>query len=196
MTEFAPTRGRPKSEEKRQAILSAAAESFMTIGFTASMDQIAAKAEVSKQTLYSHFANKHDLFNAVVSSKLLAYFGDVNSLPRGETLRDELMDRGARVQNMMADPGVGAMMRCVVAQTDAMPEIAQQFWHSGPVDLCQHIRSTFARHGHTDQAETLAWRFVFALSGPAMFSNMLLQPYPITADRAHLSAVVDMFCSN
>jgi len=193
VTEAMTARGRPKSPEKGQAILSAAAECFMTIGFSASMEQIASAGQVSKQTLYSHFANKHELFNAVVRNKMNLYFGESDSLPRSQGLREELLDRGERVLNMMADPGVGCMIRCVAAQVETMPDIAEDFWQSGPTALCSHIQSTFARHQDPAQAETLAWRFVYALAGPVMFSNMMGQPSPINADRQHLESVVDMF---
>ena len=58
-----PTLGRPKNLKKRQAILQAAAELFPLKGFSSvSMMEIAEKANVSKLTLYSHFADKDDLF--------------------------------------------------------------------------------------------------------------------------------------
>ena len=60
-----------KAEEplspKQQAIVLAAAELFLHQGYGAvSMDAIAAKAEVSKRTVYSHFPGKDALFAAVM----------------------------------------------------------------------------------------------------------------------------------
>ena len=51
--------GRPKSQEKQQQILTSAACLFLKQGFSnTSMDLIANEADVSKQTVYSHFKNK------------------------------------------------------------------------------------------------------------------------------------------
>src|SRR5215210_90760 len=58
---------RVKSEARRQAIVSAAAEAFRERGFdAASMADVACRVGGSKATLYSYFASKEDLFAAVM----------------------------------------------------------------------------------------------------------------------------------
>jgi len=52
-----------RSEQKRQAVLDAAVAEFQRCGFAgASMDAIAELAQVSKRTVYNHFASKEILF--------------------------------------------------------------------------------------------------------------------------------------
>lgn len=52
--------------DKHDAITRAASETFLAEGFDrASLDQIAQRAGVSKQTIYSHFADKQALFLAI-----------------------------------------------------------------------------------------------------------------------------------
>jgi len=52
-----------RSEQKRQAVLDAAVAEFQRCGFGgASMDAIAELAQVSKRTVYNHFASKEILF--------------------------------------------------------------------------------------------------------------------------------------
>ena len=54
------------TELKREDIIEAAAKEFKTSGFRAtSMDRIAATAQVSKRTVYNHFASKEVLFQAI-----------------------------------------------------------------------------------------------------------------------------------
>ena len=49
-------------------------ELFLTEGFErTSMDSIAQAAGVSKQTVYSHFANKDDLFRSCIAAKVAEY---------------------------------------------------------------------------------------------------------------------------
>jgi TetR/AcrR family transcriptional regulator of autoinduction and epiphytic fitness len=56
-----------RSSKKRDAIINAAISEFKLNGYEAtSMDQISMVAEVSKRTVYNHFASKELLFDAIV----------------------------------------------------------------------------------------------------------------------------------
>ncbi|MCX2734223.1 TetR/AcrR family transcriptional regulator [Saccharopolyspora sp. NFXS83] len=60
---------REGSARKRAAILSAARELFLADGFDrSSVDAVAAKAEVSKRTVYDYFGDKRTLLQAVVDA--------------------------------------------------------------------------------------------------------------------------------
>jgi len=63
----------PRSRQKRAAILDAAGQLFCEHGLhLVSMDMVANAAGVSKQTVYSHFANKESLFAEAVGSKCVS----------------------------------------------------------------------------------------------------------------------------
>ena len=65
-----PRRGRPRDPERCQRILEAARSHFYAHGLErASVDAIAAAAGVSKMTIYSHFASKEGLFEAMVRER-------------------------------------------------------------------------------------------------------------------------------
>lgn len=74
---IAARRKREKAE-RRTAILAAASRVFATKGFAvATMDEVAAEAELSKGTLYLYFKNKDDLFLALsagIISKVVSEF--------------------------------------------------------------------------------------------------------------------------
>lgn len=73
-TRSAGRRGRPtldRSQEIDGAIRAAALETFLDVGFeAASMDAIAARAPVSKGTLYARYQGKEHLFRAVVEEEI------------------------------------------------------------------------------------------------------------------------------
>ena len=55
------------TDRKREAIVQAAIAEFRVTGFEAtSVDKVAARAEVSKRTLYNHFASKDELFAEIL----------------------------------------------------------------------------------------------------------------------------------
>src|SRR5258706_12602928 len=51
--------------ENRQRVLKAATDSFLAHGYTSSVDDIARRAGVAKQTVYHHFPSKDRLFKEV-----------------------------------------------------------------------------------------------------------------------------------
>ena len=56
-----------RGDELREHILKAAKDVFLEVGYErASMDEVAARAETSKRSLYAHFESKEKLFLAVV----------------------------------------------------------------------------------------------------------------------------------
>src|SRR4051794_40851891 len=64
---------------RRERVLAVALEVFGRYGFRkTSMDEIARAADISRQGLYLHFANKEALFRAAVRQELDTAVGDVS----------------------------------------------------------------------------------------------------------------------
>ncbi|GAA1486615.1 TetR/AcrR family transcriptional regulator [Brachybacterium fresconis] len=86
---------RQGSEQKRSAILRAARELFVTEGFDrSSVDAIAARAGVSKRTVYDYFGDKRSLLRAVLEdlgrSLLAAIRSSLRDTLAGITATDQL----------------------------------------------------------------------------------------------------------
>lgn len=125
--------GRPKSEHKGQAVLYAAGELFLSNGYQrTSMDAVAQRAGVSKQTVYSHFANKEELFTACIRGKVEGYGFGETSPDAAADLREALLAIARQFVDLMFDPDVIAMHRLVLAEAAKQPRIAQLFFDSGP----------------------------------------------------------------
>ena len=63
---------RRQSEATRQKIIDAAYEQIWRAGFNrTSLDTIAARADVTKRTLYSYFRSKDDLLAAVLAHRVI-----------------------------------------------------------------------------------------------------------------------------
>ena len=130
----APTRaGRPKDDSKRLAIMGAATAHFMSEGYErTSMDAIAQRAGVSKQTVYSHFANKDALFRECILSKIRRYGLDMKDFAPDVPMDEVLRITGRRFLDLLSDEDVVSMYRLLIAETTAFPKLAQTFWETGP----------------------------------------------------------------
>jgi AcrR family transcriptional regulator len=75
------------SDEKREAILTAAAEGFAEHGFEkASQNQIIAKAGISKGAFYYYFDDKEDLYTTVLTSALARLIQSVGPVQEVESV--------------------------------------------------------------------------------------------------------------
>jgi TetR/AcrR family transcriptional repressor of mexJK operon len=119
---------------KRAAIVSAATELFLHAGYgDVSMDAIAAKAGVSKRTVYSHFPGKDVLFAAVMTRHCGEVSGgDVWTLDPEVEPRQMLTDRGKRFLRLITSPEAVALFRTVTSEAQRFPELGRAFFETGP----------------------------------------------------------------
>src|ERR1700686_4879760 len=156
----APSRG----ARKRAAILEAAQQVFFAHGFVgASMDQVAATAAVSKQTVYKHFSDKEALFREVVTNVVRARDGGITAefLSTGEGSMEERLRSFARnfLKGVM-QPDVLKLRRLVIGEVGRFPELGQAFYDLGPKraaeQLALALRESAARQGLSMEDPNLA----------------------------------------
>lgn len=119
----------PASLDIRQRLIRAAAEAFMEVGYRASIDRIAARAGVARQTVYNHFPSKTDLFSEVAHVAA----GDilVSLDGNGGDIREHLVNFGAALrQRMIGDEGL-AMFRTLSAEVPRFPALGKAFLEKG-----------------------------------------------------------------
>ncbi|MDJ0908143.1 MAG: TetR/AcrR family transcriptional regulator [Woeseiaceae bacterium] len=139
--------GRPKSEAKAGAIQEAAVHLFMTDGMErTSMDAIAAAAGVSKQTVYSHFRSKDDLFRSCVASKIATYGLDASNLRVSSNTDTLLKHIGRQYLTLLSDMGVIRMFRLMASEADTHPETVKSFYESGPWTTMRNIADIVSVH--------------------------------------------------
>ncbi|HEY1925912.1 MAG TPA: TetR/AcrR family transcriptional regulator [Caulobacteraceae bacterium] len=131
----AETRARVDRDVRREAILDAAREVFMEVGFAAaSMSMIAARVGGSKGTLYNYFKSKEELFEAYIrrhcawqQEAILAEF-----LTPGEDIRTVLLKLGRNLLNVvLSEVGLRNFI-LVVSEAHRAPEIGRAFYAAGP----------------------------------------------------------------
>lgn len=117
-------------EVERKRILDATTAVFLEKGFArASTNEIALRAQTSKQTLYALFPTKADLFVSVIGAHTEQLFSrHLDYIESGKAPRQALTDMGERTLRMFSSPTFRALYRIVVAEAYAFPYLARRLW--------------------------------------------------------------------
>ncbi|TDV54302.1 TetR family transcriptional regulator [Pseudomonas graminis] len=126
--------GRPKDLAKRQAILEAAKNLFISNGYAnTSMDAVAAEAGVSKLTVYSHFVDKETLFSCAVVARceeqVPELFVDV---PVDQPVEKVLLGIARGFQTLINSPESIDLNRLIIALGPQGSSLTQVFFEAGP----------------------------------------------------------------
>ena len=115
------------TERKRAAIVAAAIDEFLASGFDAtSMDRIAARASVSKRTVYNHFPSKEALFASIMCQLWDASAtADAPAYRAGEPLRPQLVELLMRKLRLLNDEAFFKLARVAIAAGIHSPERAR-----------------------------------------------------------------------
>lgn len=114
----------------RQRLLEAACEVFRNEGYRVSIDRIAQRAGVARQTLYNHFPNKEALFAEMVNT---ATESILVTLDGKSDVRATLLAFGNAYREKLLSPEGLALFRTMTAEAPRFPVLAKQFFHQGPL---------------------------------------------------------------
>lgn len=113
------------TDKKRAAIISAAITEFNNLGFaTATMDGIAARAEVSKRTVYNHFSSKEALFLQITDRvcKAVAQATEMAYDPE-KTVEEQLLELARRQLELVTSHDFLTMARVTLPERVRNPEL-------------------------------------------------------------------------
>jgi TetR/AcrR family transcriptional regulator, mexJK operon transcriptional repressor len=126
-----------RSARKRQAIMDAATAAFLQHGYIGtSMDEIAARAAVSKQTVYKHFADKQRLFTDIILATSDQVVGEIVQTAMGavqdtDDVEKDLANLARELIAAICDPRVLRLRRLVIGEADRFPELGRTYWEHG-----------------------------------------------------------------
>lgn len=118
--------------EKQERIMRAALKVFSEAGYSgASMDEIAAQAELTKPTLYHHFPSKNALFQAMMSAQRDLILLTVDTAP-GNDLVDHLHGFAWDYARTVMRPEFLALARLTIGEAHRFPDFGREYQASGP----------------------------------------------------------------
>jgi AcrR family transcriptional regulator len=178
---------------KRKSILEAAAEVFCRQGFTgASIDEIAAEACVSRQTVYNHYREKENLFTAVVEDVMdranAMLFTTLATFPeKPDNLEDDLVGFAVRLShNCICNQDGKFLRKLVQSEGERYPHLFESWRQHGPGKIGTALAALFARLAHKgllqiDDFDVAARQFL-ALVNADLQMNTLFGVTPTEAE--------------
>lgn len=195
-----------RQQRTRDAIVSAAAVLFLKNGFLGTnMDEIAATADVSKQTVYAHFQSKEALFLDVVRG-MTGLAGDEHQQQVAEPEDDrpiaEYLLEFAELQlTIVMTPRLMQLRRLVIGEAGRFPELGKALHALGPQRSIDRLSRSFERYRRlgqvqADDLQAAAGFFNWLIMGGPVNDAMLLGDgaiLPPEACRNHAEEAVRIF---
>ncbi|SHL57791.1 TetR/AcrR family transcriptional regulator [Roseibium suaedae] len=192
---------RRRKAERPGEILEAAFEEFSKNGFAATrLDDIAARANVTKGTIYVYYSNKEVLFETMVRELMTPVIAEVEALMAMEATDAEAVLRAFMkfiYANVAADRQCLELMRLLLLESERFPHLSHEHFTQfvNPMQLkLQDCLNELADKGLIRKAPALS--LTDLISGPAVALNVwrLLFPFAGAIDTdEHMEAALDLF---
>ncbi|OWW19108.1 TetR/AcrR family transcriptional regulator [Noviherbaspirillum denitrificans] len=138
-----------RKDARPQELLAAALDLFVERGFAATrLDDVAARAGVSKGTLYLYFTNKEELFKAVVRENVVPVLGEAEGILESfegstvELFREMVLGWWERI----GATKLSGITKLMMAESSNFPEVAR-FYHDEVIQRGNAMIARMLRRG-------------------------------------------------
>jgi TetR/AcrR family transcriptional regulator, mexJK operon transcriptional repressor len=127
----------------RERVLRAATRSFLAQGYGSSVDYIAKRAGVAKQTVYHHFPSKDVLFKEVAQALVKGVLVELESGP--QDLRSSLLRFALAYRKRVLAPQGIAMFRTLVPEVPRFKALARTMFSSTVGETVRRLAGVIAQ---------------------------------------------------
>jgi len=173
----------------RERVLRAATSSFLARGYGSSVDDIARRAGVAKQTVYQHFANKDELFKAVagdLAKRVLIKLegGDV----RQSLLRFSIEYR----KRALGAQGI-ATFRTLVPEVPRFRPVARDMYANSAGEMVRRLAEFLKHKLDAPDPEFSAEMLLSMLAGLDRMKRLFAVGPGAESESARAARIVDLF---
>ncbi len=186
----------PMSVANRERVLRAATSSFLARGYASSVDLIARRAGVAKQTVYHHFPSKDLLFREVARELAKSILIELEAGP--QDLRASLVRFGLAYRRRILGTEAIATFRALVPEIPRFRALAKTMYAASAGEtvrrLAAHLGAAMrAGELRSDDPEFAAELLLGMLTGQDRIKRLFcVLPRPDTDER-HAARIVDCF---
>ena len=184
------------AEVNRSRVLRAATSSFLALGYRSSVDHIARRAGVAKQTVYHHFPSKDELFKAVAQDLAKRVLVELEAEPHD--LRAALLRFGRAYRKRVLGAQGIATFRTVVPEVPRFPALARAMYAGSAGALVERLAAYFAKAMDAgalrrDDPQLAAEILLGMLAGQDRIKRLFAVPTSPKGERARAARIVDCF---
>ncbi len=117
---------------KNEAILDAAVEVMGRRGLTASLEEVARRAGVSKQTIYNQFGSRAELVRAMSERRVHEITASLTASDAAENPEEALAGFARVLLHVVYQSKGTSLFRAAILHAVDMPDNARAMWEAGP----------------------------------------------------------------
>lgn len=184
------------SQLNRERVLRAATHSFLAQGYGSSIDAIARRAGVARQTVYEHFESKDALFQEAVRGLARRVLVTLDGSP--QELRATLTRFALAYRRRVLGAQGIAMFRALMPEVPRFRPLARSMYAAGAGEMVRRLGACLEQAMHAgqlrrDDPEFAAELFLGMLVGQERVKRLFGVTGHPPGDRARAQRIVDCF---
>jgi TetR/AcrR family transcriptional repressor of mexJK operon len=173
----------------RERVLRAATRTFLAHGYRSSVDDIARRAGVAKQTVYHHFPSKDQLFQAVARDLAKSVLVELE----GDDVREALL-RFALAYRARALGAQGiATFRALVPEVPRFPGAARAMYANSAGELLRRLAEFLAARLRVEDPAFAAEMLLSMLAGQDRIRRLFAVAPSAESEKRRAARIVDSF---
>ena len=179
----------------RERVLRAATSSFLARGYGSSIDDIARRAGVARQTVYQHFASKDELFKAVAGDLAKRVLVELEGDPEEDKrdTRASLVRFGLEYRKRALGAQGIATFRTLVPEVPRFRALARDMYANTAGEMVRRLAAFLEEKLGAPDPEFSAEMLLSMLTGHDRLKRLFAVPPGPEREAARTARIVDLF---